>query len=47
MRSTDYSSTLAISRVSFSSNSFVVTERSVLRMNFFAEKPANSKPAKR
>jgi hypothetical protein len=47
MKTTGYNSTLAIGGVSLSSDSFVVTESSVLRMNIRAEKPAHRKSAKR
>ncbi|HOY96338.1 MAG TPA: hypothetical protein PK509_11415, partial [Catalimonadaceae bacterium] len=40
-------STFAIGGVSFSADSFVVTESSVLRMNICAENPAHRKSAKR
>jgi len=40
-------STFAIGGVSFSADSFVVTESSVLRINICAEKPAHRKSAKR
>jgi hypothetical protein len=40
-------STFAIGGVSCSTDSFVVTESSVLRMNICAEKPAHRKSAKR
>ncbi len=39
-------STFAIGGVSFSADSFGVTENSVLRMNICAEKPAHRKSAK-
>ena len=38
-------STFAISEVSFQLDSFVVTESSVLRINFCAEKPAHRQSA--
>ena len=40
-------STLAIGGVSSPLDNFVVTESSVLRTNFFAEKPAHRQSAKR
>jgi len=40
-------STFAIGGVSFSADSFVVTESSVLRINICAEKPAHRKSANR
>lgn len=42
-----HNSTFAIGRVSFSADSFVVTESSVLRINIYAEKPAHRKSANR
>lgn len=42
-----YNSTLAIGGVSSPLDSFVVTESSVLRTNFCAEKPAHRQSAKR
>jgi hypothetical protein len=45
-RATD-NSTLAIGGVSYPLDSFVVTESSVLRTNFCAEKPAHRQSAKR
>lgn len=46
-RTTGYNSTFAIGGVSFSADSFVVKESSVLRMNICAKKPAHRKSAKR
>jgi hypothetical protein len=46
-RNTAYNSTLAIGGVSSPLDSFVVTESSVLRTNFCAEKPAHRQSAKR
>jgi hypothetical protein len=46
-RKTPYNSTLAIGGVSSPLDSFVVTESSVLRTNFCAEKPAHRQSAKR
>jgi hypothetical protein len=43
---TTYNSTLAIGGVSSPFDSFVVTESSVLRTNFYAEKPAHRQSAK-
>jgi hypothetical protein len=40
-------STFAIGGVSFSVDSFVVKESSVLRLNFCAEKPAHRKSSQR
>jgi hypothetical protein len=40
-------STFAIGGVSFSADSFVLAESSVLRINICAEKPAHRKSAKR
>ncbi len=42
-----HNSTFAIGRVSFSADSFVVTESSVLRMTSCVKKPAHRKSAKR
>ena len=47
LRKTAANSTLAIGGVSSLLDSFVVTESSVLRTNFCAEKPAHRKSAKR
>jgi hypothetical protein len=46
-RKPTHNSTFAIDGVSFSADSFVVTESSVLRMNICVEKPAHRKSAKR
>jgi hypothetical protein len=46
-RKTAYNSTLAIGGVSSPLDSFVVTESSVLRINFCAENPAHRQSAKR
>jgi hypothetical protein len=46
-KKTAYNSTFAIGGVSYSADSFVVAESSVLRMNICAEKPAHRKSAKR
>ena len=46
-RITGANSTLAIGGVSSPPDSFVVTESSVLRTNFCAEKPAHRQSAKR
>jgi len=47
IRKTGANSTLAIGGVSSPLDSFVVTESSVLRTNFCAEKPAHRQSAKR
>jgi hypothetical protein len=46
-RKTAYNSTLAIGGVSSPLDSFVVAESSVLRTNFYAEKPAHRQSANR
>jgi len=46
-RNTAYNSTLAIGGVSSPLDSFVLAESSVLRTNFFAEKPAHRQSANR
>lgn len=47
MKKTGYNNTFAIGGVSFSADSFVVTESAVLRMNICAEIPPIAKSAKR
>jgi hypothetical protein len=47
IETTGYNSTLAIGGVLSPLDSFVVTESSVLRTNFCAEKPAHRQSAKR
>jgi hypothetical protein len=44
---TAYNSTLAMGGISSPLDTFVVTESSVLRINFCAEKPAHRQSAKR
>jgi hypothetical protein len=44
---TAYNSTFAIGGVSFSADSFVVAESSVLRINISGKNPAHRKSAKR
>jgi hypothetical protein len=46
-RKTTANSTFAIGGVSYSADSFVVAQSSVLRMNACAENPAHRKSAKR
>jgi hypothetical protein len=46
-RITTHNSTLAIGGVSWSADSFMVAESSVLRINICAEKPAHRQSAKR
>lgn len=47
MKARRHNSTLAIGGVSSPLDSFVVAESSVLRTNFYAEKPAHRQSAKR
>ena len=46
-RKTAHNSTFAIGGVSYSADSFVVAESSVLRINICGENPAHRKSAKR